>query len=232
MNTGIQDAANLAWKLAAASRGPAPEALLDSYDSERAPVGRDVLRYTDRAFRIATSRSAPLRFARGRVAPTLVPLALRLAFARSRAVRLVTELDIRYRDSVLSVDAVDAPRSGLRAGDRVPDAPVLIDGHPTTLHAVLGSPGFHLVLSGAWPDGPVAALAGRAGGRVAIHRLSADARPGIVHDLGGTADALLAAHGRLAHLLVRPDGYIACRGGADLTGVERWLATYCPRAPV
>jgi hypothetical protein len=234
MNTGIQDAANLAWKLAAVSRGRAPDALLDSYEGERAPVGREVLRFTDRAFRIATSRSAPVRFARGWVAPMLAPIALRLAFARSRGVRLVTELDIRYRGSALSVDAFDAPQHGPRAGDRVPDAPVLLDGCPTTLHTVLGTPGFHLVLSGppsAWPDDAVAALAGRVGDGAAIHRLSGEARPGVVHDAGGTARKLLGADGRPVHLLVRPDGYIAYRGGADLAGVEHWLIRYGLLAP-
>ena len=227
MNTGIQDAANLAWKLAAASRGSVSGVLLDSYEGERAPVGREVLRFTDRAFRIATSTSAPLRFARGRVAPILVPLALRLAVARSRGVRLVTELDIRYRDSALSVDAPEAPRHGPRAGDRVPDAPVVVDGRPTSLHHVLGSPGFHLLLlgpRGAWTDETVMARASRSG--VAVHRLSDDARAGVVHDVDGTARRLFGADGGAVHVLVRPDGYIAHRGGANLAGAEAWLTEH------
>ncbi|WP_421733892.1 FAD-dependent monooxygenase [Cellulomonas sp.] len=228
MNTGIQDAANLAWKLAAVSRGHAPDALLDTYETERAPVGREVLRFTDRAFRIATSTSASIRFARGRVAPILVPLALRLAFARSRGVRLVTELDIRYRGSPLSVDGPDAPRHGVRAGDRVPDGRVVLDGHPTTLHGVLGAPGFHLLLigaSGVWAEGSVSALAGR----IAVHRLSGDARPGVLVDVDGAVRRLLGASGRAMHMLVRPDGYLAYRGGADLTGVEDWLRSNGPQ---
>jgi len=47
MNTGIGDAMNLGWKLAAAVRGSAPPRLLDSYEAERHPVGADVLRLTD-----------------------------------------------------------------------------------------------------------------------------------------------------------------------------------------
>ena len=229
MNTGIQDAANLAWKLAAASRGDAPDALLESYESERAPVGREVLRFTDRIFRIATSSAAPARFARGRVAPMLVPLALRLAFARSKGLRLVTELDIRYRSSALSVDALDAPRHGPRAGDRVPDAPVVLDGRPMTLHDVLGTPGFHLILcgpSGAWPSDAVSALSGRIRDGVAIHELSGDARPGVLYDADGTAGTRLGARGREMHLLVRPDGYVTYRGGANLSGVGAWLSQY------
>lgn len=54
MNTGIQDAWNLAWKLALVTRGSAVEALLESYEAERWPVGRRLLSYTDRAFRLFT----------------------------------------------------------------------------------------------------------------------------------------------------------------------------------
>ena len=50
MNTGLQDAWNLGWKLALATRGAAGELLLDSYEAERQPVGRFLLRYTDRLF--------------------------------------------------------------------------------------------------------------------------------------------------------------------------------------
>jgi 2-polyprenyl-6-methoxyphenol hydroxylase-like FAD-dependent oxidoreductase len=69
MNTGIQDAVNLGWKLAATLRGVSDPALLDSYEAEREPIGKMVLRFTDRAFTIATSTSPVVRFARTRLAP-------------------------------------------------------------------------------------------------------------------------------------------------------------------
>ncbi|MCZ9342015.1 FAD-dependent monooxygenase, partial [Streptomyces sp. TRM76130] len=56
MNTGLQDAANLSWKLAAVLRGHAPDALLDSYQAERHPVGRAVLRSSGGILRLATAR--------------------------------------------------------------------------------------------------------------------------------------------------------------------------------
>src|SRR5918996_3764278 len=73
MNTGIQDAVNLGWKLALVTRGVARPALLDSYEPERAPVGRAVLRFTDRALTIATTTNPLLRLARTQVAPRLAP---------------------------------------------------------------------------------------------------------------------------------------------------------------
>ena len=74
MNTGIQDAVNLGWKLAHVLRGCAEPAVLDTYEQERAPVGRMVLRFTDRAFTIATSTNPLVRFGRARLAPALIPL--------------------------------------------------------------------------------------------------------------------------------------------------------------
>src|SRR5690606_41678311 len=59
MNTGIQDARNLGWKLALVVRGRAAPGLLDTYDAERWPVGRFLLRFTDRLFAgvVAITRS-------------------------------------------------------------------------------------------------------------------------------------------------------------------------------
>jgi 2-polyprenyl-6-methoxyphenol hydroxylase-like FAD-dependent oxidoreductase len=70
MNTGIQDAVNLGWKLAATLHGVTDPALLDTYEAERAPIGKMVLRFTDRAFTIATSTNPLVRFARTRLAPS------------------------------------------------------------------------------------------------------------------------------------------------------------------
>jgi hypothetical protein len=71
MNTGIQDALNLGWKLAHVCRGAAPEELLQTYEAERAPVGHGVRRLTDRAFTLGTSSNPALRLARTHLAPRL-----------------------------------------------------------------------------------------------------------------------------------------------------------------
>ncbi|MEU2348069.1 FAD-dependent oxidoreductase [Modestobacter sp. NPDC049651] len=81
MNTGIQDAANLAWKLAAVLGGAAPD-LLDGYDAERHPVGRTVLRTSGTTMRMMTVHARPLRALRAAalaVVPRVRPLADRAA---------------------------------------------------------------------------------------------------------------------------------------------------------
>ncbi len=71
MNTGLQDAANLSWKLAAAVHGWAPAGLLDSYQEERHPVGREVLRSSGNLLRLALGESVATRAARGLIAKVL-----------------------------------------------------------------------------------------------------------------------------------------------------------------
>ncbi|SBT44360.1 FAD-dependent monooxygenase [Micromonospora narathiwatensis] len=217
MNTGIQDAVNLGWKLAQALRGHADPALLDSYEAERAPVGRMVLRFTDRAFTAATSTGPLARFVRTRVAPVLMPAVLAPRRVRATAFRTMAQLDIGYRHSRLSAQGPGAPRTGPRAGDRLPDAPVA----GTTLHRLTAAPGWHLLVCGpptAWPPDTVAPLS-RAG-RVTVHRLTAaDAGPAL-RRLGLAPDAA-------GLCLVRPDGHIGYRcGGGDLTGLAAYLGRW------
>ena len=80
MNTGIGDAMNLGWKLAAAANGTAPPALLDTYENERHPVGAAVLRTTDAFNQVVLGRSRGQRIARNIVIGTLtrVPKTRRL----------------------------------------------------------------------------------------------------------------------------------------------------------
>lgn len=72
MNTGLQDAANLGWKLAAAVNGTAAPGLLDSYQAERHPVGRLVLRSSGAIIRMAMVKRRPAQAARNLIAGTLL----------------------------------------------------------------------------------------------------------------------------------------------------------------
>ncbi|MCP2266724.1 FAD-dependent monooxygenase [Promicromonospora thailandica] len=113
MNTGLQDAANLGWKLAAALRLPGPErdAVLDSYQAERHPVGRQVLRVSGGMLRLAT---APGPVA-GVVGGVVVAAVSRLGALRRRAALTISALGVVYR----------RPRGAHpRTGTRAPDLPL------------------------------------------------------------------------------------------------------------
>jgi FAD binding domain len=229
MNTGIQDAVNLGWKLAHVLRGWAKPAMLDTYEQERAPVGRRVLRFTDRAFTIATSTNPLVRFARARLAPALIPMVFKSRAGRAAAFRTISELGIRYRDSALSLEGPTGQRRefrrGPRAGDRLPDGSVLHDGRMTSLHSVVAEAGWHLLLCGLADAWRAVASVNEWHGVVAVHRISTADAPNVVYDPGGKVLRRLGlGPGDAAHYLVRPDGHIGYRSsGTDLTGLDRYL---------
>ncbi|HEY3199163.1 MAG TPA: FAD-dependent monooxygenase [Actinomycetes bacterium] len=236
MNTGIQDAINLGWKLGLVCRGDAVPSLLDTYEIERGPVGRAVLRFTDRAFSVATTTNPALRLIRSEVVPRLAPVVLRFRRLRGMAFRTVSELSIHYRRSPVSVDGPGGRGHGIAAGMRLPDAPVLVDGRTTTLHKMTTAPKFHLLLCGplaAWPDIKAVDIAGWWPDLVAVHHLGRDRGPGTVYDQQGLALRRLRLRpGEPAHCLVRPDGYIAYRAaGTDLTGLRRYLRHWLAAGP-
>ncbi len=119
MNTGLGDAVNLAWKLAAVLRRAAPAPLLDTYEAERLPFAHLLVRTTDRAFTAATSASAWASFVRTRLVPRLVPLAMRLPWVRQRIFRAVSQTGISYPDSPLS----QGHARNVAGGMRLPWAP-------------------------------------------------------------------------------------------------------------
>ena len=139
MNTGMQDAVNVAWKLALVCRDQAHPSLLASYDAERRPVGEYVLKFTDRAFSMATSRQAVAQLVRARVAPRLLACPCTCAQAGA-AFRTVSQLGVRYRSSPAVQAGATASRRTPRPGDRLPDAPVVIDGRSSWLQTELGAP--------------------------------------------------------------------------------------------
>jgi 2-polyprenyl-6-methoxyphenol hydroxylase-like FAD-dependent oxidoreductase len=116
MNTGIGDAVNLAWKLAAVLKRGARCDLLDTYEPERVAFARQLVGTTDRVFTFVTAPGVFARFIRTRVVPRLAPLLFCLAPVRRFFFRTVSQIGVAYRDSSLSVGAAGA----IRGGDRLP----------------------------------------------------------------------------------------------------------------
>ena len=166
MNTGIQDAYNLGWKLALVIKGSAPLRLLDTYEEERLPVAQAVLNQTDTNQRLFISNHPVARFFRERV---LVPL-MEIPAVTDAIVYRGSELGINYRRSSLTqsheaplmqttlwpkreserASVVDKLRfyRAPRAGDRAPDARCrdAATGAPTTLFDQFRGPYFTLLL--------------------------------------------------------------------------------------
>jgi 2-polyprenyl-6-methoxyphenol hydroxylase-like FAD-dependent oxidoreductase len=136
MNTGIQDAYNLGWKLALVERGLADESLLDSYHAERHPIGVQLLKTTDRLFAAFGGQNPLARLARGRVAPLVASRVLASPWLRRRFIGLLAQLRLRYPDSPLNAEDGSGWGDAPAPGDRAREAEVTIDGRSGRLYDV------------------------------------------------------------------------------------------------
>ncbi|WP_341314632.1 FAD-dependent monooxygenase [Paraburkholderia sp. IMGN_8] len=239
MNTGIQEAFNLGWKIARVLNGAAPDRLLDTYHLERYPIERDVLRQTGFITQMAEADHGPLKLLRERVMPVLAALGP----LRDAARLTISELSIQYRRSPLTFERV--LDGGPRAGERAPDALVhVVDGPLGRAPGVgcifdLHDPAFFSLFLLVPPvpadETPLDPAAKHEPPPDAeLERLVAEVEkllPGAVRiwrvtDTTGEGGPPLAeSYGRTrpSFYLVRPDGYVSARGrtGSDLQGLLR-----------
>jgi 2-polyprenyl-6-methoxyphenol hydroxylase-like FAD-dependent oxidoreductase len=116
MNTGIGDAINLAWKLAAVLSGGATTKLLDSYETERIAFARRLVATTDRVFSFVTADGPIADLVRIRVAPFLIPKMISFEAAREFMFRTVSQTTLNYRGMPLS----EGVAGHVHGGDRLP----------------------------------------------------------------------------------------------------------------
>jgi 2-polyprenyl-6-methoxyphenol hydroxylase-like FAD-dependent oxidoreductase len=201
MNTGIQDMINLGWKLAMVLRGTGRPELLDTYETDRLPVIKQLVAMTERATKVFNSTN-PVAHA---LLTRLTPVVLSESAVQAKAAPRLGQLSATYRGRPSSKGG---GRIGpLRAGDRVPDVR-LAEGR---LYDLLDTSTLTLFVVGDDTD-PIAAPHHDWVDVLTVHRVA-------LHP------ALAPASG---WLLVRPDGYLAAAGGAGesdrLTGwLHRWL---------
>lgn len=212
-NGGVQDADNLAWKLAAVLHGRAPEALLDSYDAERVPAADENILHSTRSTDFITPKGEAARAYRDAV----LELAERFAFARP----LVNSGRLS-RPAVLGgspLNTPDGPHTAWSAsvvpGTAAPDAPVLRpgSGKPDWLLRHLGGRGFTLLVFEG-PDTAATAMAAPPAAGVAVVRVARQEAPGALWDHSGLAWSRYGAPSGGGVLLIRPDQHIAARFGS------------------
>jgi hypothetical protein len=205
MNTGIQDAYNLGWKLGQVLAG-APDTLLDTYEEERLPIAASLLGITTKLHRQVLSGN----------------------LSEPRRGPETLQLGINYRGSSLVHDESDSAAK-VHAGDRAPDAPCSnSDGISTRLFDVFRGAHFTLLAFGACQVATVAAVDQRYGPVVHAHSVLRADEPtrnvlscSSLFDTGGHAHrAYDAKDGML--VLVRPDGYIGLIANS-LSSVHTYL---------
>jgi 2-polyprenyl-6-methoxyphenol hydroxylase-like FAD-dependent oxidoreductase len=247
MNTGIQDAYNLAWKMALVIEGRAPDPFLDSYHEERYPVGQRLLHTTDRMFSVAATHNPMLITLRNFLAPRVLPQAL--GKRRVRLFRFVSQLGIKYPDSPIVDEDLRGGdqefRHGPAAGHRAPDGPLRMagDGRPVSLFSLMRGNPHHLLLfrgRGSIADGqdafgpvprePIAEYKGLLEPHLISAREAARTgasapvyvdESGLVHERYGLKSA--------GYYLIRPDGYVAFRApGSELRLLRAYLQRVFP----
>lgn len=116
MNTGILDANNLAWKLAAVLKEQAPDHLLDSYGAERQAFARKLVHTTDRVFTLATANGGLANFVKDHVLPAVASGAYGIGGVRDFLFRTVSQTGLDYRAGPLS----SGKAGSVQGGDRMP----------------------------------------------------------------------------------------------------------------
>jgi 2-polyprenyl-6-methoxyphenol hydroxylase-like FAD-dependent oxidoreductase len=204
MNTGIGDAINLAWKLAAVVAGRAPEKVLDSYEAERIGFARRLVATTDHIFSFVTAEGRIADVMRMRVAPVLIPIATSFAPVREYMFRTVSQIALNYRHGPLSRGAAGS----VHGGDRLPWAPV--DGADNFV--------------------PLAAMDWQVhvyGSASAELTAWCEAQHVPLHIFGWRSEYGTAGLGRDALYLLRPDTYVALADGAGAANaLDRYFADH------
>jgi len=229
MNTGMQDATNLAWKLALVLAGAAPVSLLDTYHAERHRVGEVLVHTTDRAFGAITNPGPIMSLLRDLVVPVALPWVGRSRRLRARLVRFVSQLAIRYHASDFVAELADgadgAFRAGPPAGCRAPRVSLggvsLADLQRQRPIAVLlfGDAG-----AGAGPGPSLAELERRHAAFAVFHRVPAT-------DATELAFQRFGVHSSAVYV-VRPDGYIGFRAyGPSLAPAADYLQRLLGASP-
>jgi 2-polyprenyl-6-methoxyphenol hydroxylase-like FAD-dependent oxidoreductase len=215
MNTGLQDAYNLGWKLALVADGRADARLLDSYAPEREPVAERLLQTTDRAFSLIVSDGWLGALFRTRLLARLLAFAMGRERFRQVAFRTISQTGIHYRNGPLTQAQAEPPGGAPAAGERFPWLRLTFaPGAPAEdLFARLDDTRFHLLLFGqpaaAMPDGWRDLLAVRA----------------VPADPANDRELARAGVPTPSFYLLRPDGHIGLVGvrlHADL--LSRYLA--------
>jgi len=201
MNTGIGDAINLAWKLAAVVNREATEHVLDSYEPERIDFARRLVSTTDRGFTFATSLNPFISGMRVLLAAVIFPIALRRSGLRRLMFRTISQINIKYPKSFLSAGI----SGNVRGGDRLPWVPMGATDN------------FAPLISMAWQAHVYGES--RPSAKEVCDELQLP-----LHTFAWTPEAERAGLARSAFYLVRPDGYVALSardGGA--AGLRAYL---------
>ena len=212
MNTGLQDAYNLAWKLALVVKGEADPVLLDSYNEERLPVAQRLLATTDRGFKLVVSDSWLAGLMRTKVLARIAAFAMSIERIQKIAFRIVSQTGINYRKSSLSRALEALPFDAPQCGDRFPWLHLKLrpDGQVEDTFKSFEDSHFNLVAFGQSAQEAF-------GDMVRVWNIPADPQ--------NDRELVRAGIPQTSFYLIRPDGHVGlCGKKADCAAIKRYLA--------
>jgi 2-polyprenyl-6-methoxyphenol hydroxylase-like FAD-dependent oxidoreductase len=146
MNTGLQDAYNLAWKLAGVINGQLNKKILKSYATERMPVAKKLLNTTDRLYKLIASTNVVTWYLKKWILPRLVHFTWKSEKLRGLFFERVSQIGISYRESNINLHL--SQQHKIKAGDRLPYVKIFDEKRQleTDLHEWCSKPGFTLIV--------------------------------------------------------------------------------------
>jgi len=196
MNTGLQDAYNLAWKLTMTIKGTGSNNLLNTYEQERLPFAKHLIASNDKLFGMLTSTNFFHRAFRLTILPLFLPLFVKFKKYRKRVFRALSQIGIKYINSDLTINRILHPLS-IKAGEQFP---YLITKEGTSVYHLMKASLFHAFVFAHEESSLVKdmkALETELGKIIQVHDFSGEAE----------IRAKLKIKGNVV-ILVRPDHYI------------------------
>jgi 2-polyprenyl-6-methoxyphenol hydroxylase-like FAD-dependent oxidoreductase len=210
MNSGLQDAYNLAWKLAFVIQEKAKPSLLDTYSLERLAIAKNLIQSTDRLFKLVTSQHTFTKKFRVYILPyflrIFIPLFKTQKFIHQFVFRSISQINIHYRISAYSdqTSLGNFPTRTPKPGDRLPYFPIISNGNQINIQDKLKKTRFHLfIFTKKKPIDEIVSMVGKNNDVLSMETIHYSADTRSIFNLLGIKESGL--------YLIRPDMHIAYR---------------------
>ncbi|MEX0721800.1 MAG: FAD-dependent monooxygenase [Balneolaceae bacterium] len=224
MNSGIQDAYNLAWKLSLVLKKSAKPELLNTFHEERFPIAKNLHKTTDRFFQLMIQQNKAADFFRMHIFPNAFKVIFGLKGIRTNLLRRFSQLAIKYRFSSLSQEGLTSGfyKHSPKAGDRAPYCEITLDGEDSNIFQLYKCTHFTLIIAVSETDNEnihqIYEHFQNSHLPVRVFQITDSSAKNSFFDVYGIK--------RNAIFIIRPDSHIAFRSSAlDIREIEVYFET-------